>query len=643
MRLKSCVFVLLLAVLAGHAQDQQFAVTSLEIDRSQITGNSNDFATVTVKLNMPVPLYFYDGLFVQANNDPLVLDHFFPTFTTIPAGESQGTFVIAGACVSEPTPVTVWAELFGQRQASGEVLVTPPRISISIDPETITDRGTQKAIATIRIDPAPRVPAAVHLTADPASAVFFSPGLDIVVPMSGVTQVVVRGRILTERKAVKITASGCGAPGTAQLTVVPVSAPPTRKIRATLLFDNKQETQSISQNTQLTARVPLGGQIKMEMLDNSETPLAATFLLASSQPAEPIASNALWPENILLTFRSMLSTEAVFQAVHKGTVALTIVPSGAQGLSTVVKVQVVDPFSIGTSHSEVDQYVTPLAHRTGILPQYVKAQTEQESAFNPTSYRYEPLAPWVGDIGIISRYGTAASKQGDLRTVAPYSSYRLATEPDNLDGALAAGDKLSDDDSGTRHGFKTCDLSPAETCVAGTSRPITPKDEFVSVKHIVVANDAVFHWTSCSGCANHFHALDHDDFTGQTALAASYGYLQVTYVTAISRMHWKGVTTGERDPTLLWDTDQNIANGGGSLKLGTTFLTRLYRSEWPGTADSGDFIDSKDMDFSFIRPWNAYHGVQCSGPVGCYGLEVLGRVPNYRPTLNDAIFTASPN
>jgi hypothetical protein len=105
------------------------------------------------------------------------------------------------------------------------------------------------------------------------------------------------------------------------------------------------------------------------------------------------------------------------------------------------------------------------------------------------------------------------------------------------------------------------------------------------------------------------------DFTAQTTLASSYGLLRISYITAIGAVKWEALNNAW-NPSCLFDTKANWANGGGSLAPGTGYLANLFFNENvnPDLDPSNPAFSAPD-DFAnaFINAFN-YHNHN-RGPV----------------------------
>jgi hypothetical protein len=195
----------------------------------------------------------------------------------------------------------------------------------------------------------------------------------------------------------------------------------------------------------------------------------------------------------------------------------------------------------------------------------------------------------------------------DLRKKNPYALYRLATVADSQDGSLPVGTKLL----------------PADIAPSGVFN-IPVGAQYVSACQIVKLNNGWAHWTKKDKKGvDRTNNLCKDDFTAQTTIASSYGYMQVLYSTAIAPMQWTG------NPSLLFDTSANLASDRGSLSLGTSYLQTLC---WK--VDTVDFYadggnvswqNEDDMRSAFEQAWIKYNGGEE------YGGKVSDRVDTYLP------------
>lgn len=392
----------------------------------------------------------------------------------------------------------------------------------------------------------------------------------------------------------------------------------------------------------LRARFPLGAVFFIGLTDSDDVGVDARFTLEQQQVAPVLTGPSLFPNSVVVAFGEDATSELkFFQALHLGTAKLTITPADGSA-AVVLTIEINRPRALGSTHAEVDTSLSEIGHRRGIPPQMLKGQIQRESDFVPVAYRYEPLTV---DYSYISR-------GQNLRTSAPYNLYRLKTS----DG-LAQGVKIVDADISPRSRF----------CIRRDRqiRSILPTDTVVSTREIYEMNDLNApmnplcrreHWSDCSGCDPQLARSIGDnpkllEFTAQTPLAASYGYLQILYSTADKPMRWVGVS-GARNPSLLFDTEDNLRNGGGSLDLGSGYLRRVLgvantgidpgNPTFCGRAFCGRTVggplplgSSCDLEAVFRRAFNYYnHG----GATGMYGAVVLTNACRYPPQQATSIF-----
>jgi hypothetical protein len=375
----------------------------------------------------------------------------------------------------------------------------------------------------------------------------------------------------------------------------------------------------------------LGQVANIGLVDASGNPVPATYSLSGTKISNPgsIDPKALFPTYVAMRFNYAPNGRVSLQIVHKGTVTLTIRPDPATQLQPVsLNIVAVDPSGLGSSHPEVDKLVYPIADALGIPPQFIKAQMAQESGakFNPKALRYEPLAPYVGDYGgkPLGSNGDPGgiSRNDELRVNnATISAYRYAAKPDALapkglpQGALVTNEDLA--------------LAIPYLPSCGCPNP--------TALDIVKAFDKTQHWSTQgkTAAANYKKLLAGDDFTAQISLASSYGYLQVTYATAITKLKWQGAS-GRQNPSLLFDTPENLAIGGGSLNLGAKYLALSFAQSNPAQALNPVFSDPDALIKAFYRPWKRYNGSSKYPP------KVAARIPTYLPVLDTQISGTPP-
>jgi hypothetical protein len=241
----------------------------------------------------------------------------------------------------------------------------------------------------------------------------------------------------------------------------------------------------------------------------------------------------------------------------------------------------------------------------------------RESNFHPTAYRYEPLSV---DLGSVSR-------GRNVRASLPYSRYRLATS----DGLAQGADTIAADIAA-----RSMAIPEYRIVRSGVLRAIAPRDVFVSAMEIYQNNDGSSHWSRSNPRQARMVAADQSllQFTAQTSLAASFGFLQLLYTTAIAPMGWRGID-GQQNPSFLFDIPEN-RDGGGSLEAATGYLRRVYARANPSVSQtSPDFESAEDLAESYSRAFNVYNH---ASPTGTYGPNVLGASTRYLPKPASTIF-----
>jgi hypothetical protein len=390
-------------------------------------------------------------------------------------------------------------------------------------------------------------------------------------------------------------------------------------IRAALNTDQPAPQEGVVLPTQ--ARVPLGGYLRVEAIDGPNgNPLPATFVLNSATVAPGLAPQTLFRNSALIQYTGEPIHQTTFHAVHKGQVTLTITPSDASIPSGTLTVIVEDPLRVGSTANDLDDEIGMVAHATGILPQFVKAHIEQESRFDRKAFRYEPLSRWVGDLGAISR-------GNNYRTQTPFQDYRLATAADTVNGILAQGLFMLNDDRDARTGLN---IGCAANGTGG--RPILPTDSLISATDIVRCNDARMHWVANAGAQGPSRArqLQTDPFTAQTALASSFGLMQVMYTIAVIDLNWSGNASSRKNPSFLFDTSANHAQQLGSVRLGSQIDVRNFNRT---LRRAGGNIPTADvLLLLFNDAWQLYN----PGKPG-YGALVASKVPQHVPVASHPV------
>jgi len=195
------------------------------------------------------------------------------------------------------------------------------------------------------------------------------------------------------------------------------------------------------------------------------------------------------------------------------------------------------------------------------------------------------------------------------------------------DGNLSRGDQLLDADIEPRsEGMEPLRFRDPQT---GVIRTLTLNDPFPTAEELFRINDAAQNWcdkASKPRCIAFRINPGQLNFVGQTALASSYGLMQVLYETAVATLRWPGINTGARNPSYLFDTAANRASGGGSLVSGTGYVRGLYLEVNPLVNQQQPvFIDPASFEKTFHGAFSRYN--RWRG----YAAEVLGRAPRFVP------------
>lgn len=414
------------------------------------------------------------------------------------------------------------------------------------------------------------------------------------------------------------------------------------------------EEKSISGSTPINAQYPLGSEFTLQLqrlgTDGvTYQAVPATYQLASATISPPADPDSLFGDLAVIGYGGAnvtpTSNSVTFQTIHLGQVPLQIIPSDGSPMVTV-NITVIKPDALGETHNEVDDLLIYEANQYGIPPDYLKGQVQHEGTFNPTSYRYEPIGR-ISDLRSFSSQKVNASgiKISDSRGLDPFEHFLFET----IDGVFPQGDQLSTADILPRLKLSmTTDplWSPSSTS-APVTRNIDLSDQFVSVRQIYFANDSKQNWSKHAPIMLVIDINDHPeilDFTAQTAVAASYGLMQVMYSTAIKAMNWQGRTSDEaKNPTYLFDTPDNLNDGGGSVEIGTGYDASLFfQVNDPQVIDPEhpNFSSASDFDTAYMRMFTCYNN--CDGPkvsASQYGSEVLQYAADYfEPITNKPIF-----
>lgn len=426
------------------------------------------------------------------------------------------------------------------------------------------------------------------------------------------------------------------------------------------------ETADVGTDAAKTLHLTLGGTYQIALgvkqNDGSVQAFPAAFSLGSASLSGDPDANVLFAGNAVMQYTNQVNNSAVFQATHVGTQPLTITPNNNAAPPLTVTLSVEAPTALGTSHPEFDDALYTLGDSSGIPPQMIKGQIAQEANFNPMTWRYEPFNGKVGDFAM-------STKPKDLRTSAPYNGLSLPTIGDSSDPGcgnkydysthvdsripdpncvgLPQGGNFSSqvmtDIAGTTIPFVIAERDPSTGALITANgqvvtRPFQATDIYVSARDIVLYGNSRWNYTIKQNKGN-VNALTSGatDFSAQLSLAASYGLLQVTYVTALSE-RWAGNTgscgpTSPIDPDNLFDTSCNLMNGGGSLGIGTRITEANFATNQAAGDPNPAVSDEPTLETYFAQAYQLYN----SGFNG-YGTGVIAHSKSFEPTPSGTIF-----
>ena len=610
----------------------------VSVNPSSVLGGLSQ--TLTAAWTLPAPAGPSGGtMYLYIFYPPPGQTEFFGTSVIVPSGKNSGTIQFPDpGRVTQDSQFTVEAcYITLQDCASTPLTVTPPiTATLSVGATSVAGGGQLTFTVTLN-GPAPS-DLVISISGDSSSPL--SGPSSIVIPQgatSGTFTVSVGQVSQSTSLIVTITNPLDGTTSSATFTVTP---PPVQEQLVASLSNGSPETVQVT-TAPITAHFPLGATFTISIQTTQGDPIPATYSLGPASLGAGVESSALFPGLTAFLYVVQPDPSSVeFQAVHLGTVPLKITPGDTTIPAVQVNLITENPASLGQPHPEVDAIILPLANKTGILPQYLKGQMQQESGakFNPLAYRYEPLASWVGDYGEVSQFGTTlAPTSGNLRTQPPYSDYILAAAPDLLNPVgLPRGSLILPADIASRVIYNTCCDSN------GNVRPLSPTDappdQFVSIIKILSLNNAIQNWSTYRPEAfriflqAYVNGDTSKDFTAQTSVASSYGYMQMMYVTAISKMHWAGIQGGAKNPSYLFDSPENRAVGGGSFDLAGEFVRGIFRHLYKTEASNPLFNSPTDLDGRFVVVWDQYNNSKG------YGTKVLGLEGNYLPVAQSNIF-----
>lgn len=258
-------------------------------------------------------------------------------------------------------------------------------------------------------------------------------------------------------------------------------------------------------------------------------------------------------------------------------------------------------------------------------PQFIKAHGRKESfpAFNRLSYRYEPIGePWVSDLDAVS------NRPSNLRDAEPFKHYRLATQQDAVNAPLQKGGLLSNDDRDVRKDYLIgCDAAGAGGQRIGEGERSPNPTAWEIVRCTDTQRKINWAVSAKENATERLRRIRENPFTAQTAIAASYGLLQMTFRRSIANELWPADVTPH--PSALLDTDANLAVGAGSLRLSTRDSAREFVGLWgPGVPDSPSALLAR-----FRGVWFKYNSKEKQ-----YAEKVAAFAAEYMPAPQCPVF-----
>lgn len=410
-----------------------------------------------------------------------------------------------------------------------------------------------------------------------------------------------------------VEAWACGG-GTSKLrkTIVVPAASQNSSLRGILLTDVLPVYERKSVAGGVSVKVPLGGRFALAVLDGdtlAASPVSSTRTRLDSVVTKPLATRKLFEDDAVAAIGGVTGTDHEFVATHLGTSTWKFKPPSGADVS--VTVSVVPPARLGSTENAWDSRVIDVAHKTGILPQFIKGQMAQESPngknFNPLAYRYEPCG---ADLNYISSNLTPEAG-GPKVGKTPYVFYR-APNPRGAD-------------------LSTEDLSPRNRYWLGAPtdanrRHLENSDVDITARQIWDGNNI----SSKSGppkgqkwgplCRpTTLTAINEPgstilDFVAQTPTAASYGLFQMMYDTAVDE--WKGALvdgTRIRAPRYLFDTDENIAIEGGTITIANLFMAKHFIKKQPEAL--GSYAEFEGWARAAYKLYNSKHPTYPGGVI----------------------------
>lgn len=392
------------------------------------------------------------------------------------------------------------------------------------------------------------------------------------------------------------------------------------------------------------------------------------------------------PEILFNDAPQLARQQVRLQTVHIGAFKIKVGPPPGQTYDPLtIEVDEVWPFGLGQNpvtkvpiHPEYDSQILDAANSFGIPPQYIKGQVQREAKVKPDgtwdaqSYRYE-MRKW-------DEFDAYA--WDDTTWANPAFEYYRYRFPQSLSGTSISGSDIAPRDrfQVISH-FDTTLIPPAWPYL---TRFLTTSEDPVLAWSLYEANDGwpcrTYSWsvynapTACGTPSERFGptAYTHPQrrerwfargevewlnfyrasgrfycgltnepveclpseawwlvnagmtgYAAQTAIAASYGLLQVHYTLAVDDMAWNAGQSGDtRHPSSLFDP-------AVSLNLGAGYDARQTQHYAFNHDDSPGFATIADYIAALVTGFGHYNGGGVSRPT--YGQAVIANAKAYKP------------
>ncbi|MHB0972356.1 MAG: hypothetical protein ACYC60_21630, partial [Thermoanaerobaculia bacterium] len=346
-------------------------------------------------------------------------------------------------------------------------------------------------------------------------------------------------------------------------------------------------------------KVPLGTRFTVSVIKAGTTgdPILTSYAYRGSnvRPWKGTRRNRhLFPDVTVVSIgESNPGYSRSYMAVHLGSTTVDVLPLIEGGDPFTLTFEVAEPDELGGTQTMWEKMFVVLAHETGLPPQYMKGQAQQEAANgrvmdDPLNYRYEPCSQ---DLDYVSR--------GTLRiNDFPYNEYAF-------DEDLATMPNRTADMRNLYH----VSLTRTKDGLPLSSRQIVSGELGVTAKEMFLVNDKRLtanvvsqNWSNdCDAWSTWIRGIKSPtfgdkkafadanlNFPAQTATAASYGVYQMTYVTARDLGWYAEDSQGNRsyEPYLLFDTvDSHRWTNGGSFHIAGQRLVQ-WGPRWPKSFES---------------------------------------------------------